>query len=423
MKLQRSCTAFRMVERTKIISADRNGSRRRWHILPILTVTQAGASLAALSFGPLAPFLQESFQITRAQVGLFSSSLYIGSILVSIPAGRLADRWGVRLLLLVGPGTMALLFFALSQTTSYRTACVLALFAGMGYGFINPATTKAIVYWFSAKGRATAIGIKQSGVTLGAAIAAAVLPASALALTLPRSVAIAGAAVLVPAVLCFLLYRDFPQNPVPQKAKDRADGGLMQVLTNRNIILLSLADCVWSSIQMSVSTYFVLYLKESLLFPVVLAGGYLAAAQMSAGIGRVFWGVVSDYLFQGRRKIVFAIIGAIATATTSGMIFLTKETPGWAVFAAAALIGVSVLGRHGVLIAFISESAGKASAGTAIGVSITISYIGIILGPPLFGYIVDSTRSYAAAWLGFGIASAFATALLFAIREKQHEAE
>ncbi len=71
---------------------DQTNVSYRWYILLILTVTQIGASLAALSFGPLAPFLQESFQISRAQVGLLTSSLYFGSILVSIPTGQLADR-------------------------------------------------------------------------------------------------------------------------------------------------------------------------------------------------------------------------------------------------------------------------------------------------------------------------------------------
>ena len=81
------------------------------------------------------------------------------------------------------------------------------MFAGMGYGVINPATAKAIMYWFSAKGRATAIGIKQSGVTIGGALAAALLPTLALALTWRTSLALLGAVILAVAVLCYLFYR------------------------------------------------------------------------------------------------------------------------------------------------------------------------------------------------------------------------
>ena len=393
----------------------------RWYILLVLTLTQIGASLAALSFGPLAPFLQDSLRISRAQVGLLTSSLYFGSILVSIPTGRLADRLGVRRLLLIGPACMAFFFFAFSRTDAYQTAWILALFAGMGYGVINPATAKAIMYWFSAKGRATAIGIKQAGVTIGAAIAAALLPTLALALTWRTSFFIVGAAVLGSATLCYLFYREFPGAALSEKGAPKADGGLLKVVANRNIILFSLVDSVWSSIQMSVSTYLVLYLKETLFYSVVLAGVYLAIAQMSAGLGRVLWGVISDHLFQSRRKIVLLIIGVITTMTTLGMTVLTKNTPGWLIFIVVIFIGLSVLGRHGVLITFVAELAGKELAGTAMGVSITITYIGIIIGPPLFGHIADITGSYGLSWLVFGIASALATVTLLLVQEKQKE--
>lgn len=393
----------------------------RSYILLVLTVTQIGASMAALSFGPLAPFLQNSLQITRAQVGLLTSSLYFGSILVSIPTGRLADRLGVRRLLLIGPAAMAFFFFLFSLVNTYPVAWLMALFAGMGYGVLNPATAKAIMCWFSAKGRATAIGIKQSGVTIGAALAAALLPTLAVALSWRTSLAVLGAVILAVAVLCYLFYREFPGAVPSAERPGHTDTGLVTVMTNRNIILFSLVDCVWSSIQMSISTYLVLYLKETLLFSVVLAGGYLAAAQVSAGVGRVAWGVISDLLFNSRRKIVLLIIGIITTITTMSMGALSTSAPDWLLFLIVLLMGFSVLGRHGLLITFVAELAGKKLAGTAMGVSITIIYVGIIIGPPLFGHIADRTHSYELSWLIFGSASALATAALLFVQEKRAE--
>ncbi len=408
-----------MVEPSDFDGVDYANASSRWTILLILTVTQIGASMAALSFGPLAPFLQNSLQITRAQVGLLTSALYFGSILVSIPTGRLADRMGVRRLLFFGPVTMALFFWAFSRADDYPLAWLMALFAGMGYGVINPVTAKAIMYWFSARGRATAIGIKQSGVTIGAALGAALLPTLALALTWQNSLAALGAVVFGLAVVCYFFYREFPGAAARGGRKRRGDKGLLIVMTNRNILLFSLVDCVWSSIQMSVSTYLVLYLKEALLYSVVLAGGYLAVAQMSAGVGRVAWGAISDLMFHSRRKIVLLLIGVITTITTLSMGALSTNTPGWLLFAVIALMGVSVLGRHGVLITFVAELAGKELAGTAMGVSITITYIGIIVGPPVFGHIVDKTQSYVLAWLVFGCASVLATAVFLLVQEKQ----
>ncbi len=405
-----------MVEQADNDGINPSDSSYRWLILVVLTVTQIGASVAALSFGPLAPFLQETLNMTRAQVGICTSSLYLGCILVAIPSGRLADRFGVRLVLLIGPAMMALFFLAISQSTSHQMLWVMALFAGMGYGVINPSTTKAIISWFSARGRATAFGVKQSGVTAGAAIAAIMLPSLCLSLGMRNAIFIVGIVVMVLAILCYALNRDVPLPTVVKDGKRDEGRGIRHVITNRNIILLSLANLLYSSLQLSVSTYLVLYLKEKLLISVVMAGTYLATAQLCAGGGRVVWGIISDHLFGGRRKIVLVIIGIITTVTTLAMAALTVNTPRWLLLVSVALIGLSVLGRHGVSMIFVAEMAGKELAGTASGVLATIAYMGIILGPPAFGHIVDTTGSYSIAWLIFGIASALATGILQLIR-------
>jgi sugar phosphate permease len=390
-------------------------SSYRWIILAVLTVTQTGASLAALSFGPLAPFLQETFSINRAQVGLLTSSLYMGSILVSIPSGRLADLLGIRQMLLVGPALMGLFFLAISRTGSYPLLWFLALCTGMGYGVINPATAKAIIYWFAARGRATALGVKQSGVTAGAALAAVMLPALALSFSLHTAIALVGIVILVLAFFCYALNRNFPV-ATPEKGVKGGARGLRHVFLDRNLMQASFADSLWSAVQLSVSTYLVLYLTENLAFPVVLAGTCLAVAQITAGGGRVVWGMISDHLFSGRRKIVLVLIGAITTFTTLAMILFTEKTPDWLLYANVALIGFSVVGRHGVTMAFIAELAGTELAGTATGVYVTIAYMGIIVGPPFFGYIVDTTGSYPLAWLIFGAASAVATGIMHLVK-------
>ena len=117
--------------------------------------------------------------------------------------------------------------------------------------------------------------------------------------------------------------------------------------------------------------------------------------------------------------IVLIIIGIITTVTTLAMAGLTVNTPKWLLWLTIGLIGLSVLGRHGVSIIFVAELAGKELAGTASGVFATIAYMGILIGPPVFGHIVDTTGSYSKAWLVFGIASALATVILFRIRTKE----
>jgi cyanate permease len=45
--------------------------------------------------------------------------------------------------------------------------------------------------------------------------------------------------------------------------------------------------------------------------------------------------------------------------------------------------------------------------------------MGILLGPPIFGHIVDTTGSYSLAWFIFGITSALALGILYLVQPQQ----
>src|SRR5262245_65893983 len=71
--------------------------KSRWPILALVTVAHALGALTALAVAPLAPFLLESLELTRVQAGLFLPAVYLGGVLMALPAGWFTDRLGVRL--------------------------------------------------------------------------------------------------------------------------------------------------------------------------------------------------------------------------------------------------------------------------------------------------------------------------------------
>jgi fucose permease len=70
-----------------------------WAMLALVTIAHALGSFSALAVAPLAPFLMDDLQLTRAQVGLFLPAAYLGGVVMSLPAGWLpiasacARRW------------------------------------------------------------------------------------------------------------------------------------------------------------------------------------------------------------------------------------------------------------------------------------------------------------------------------------------
>lgn len=377
------------------------------------------ASLVILSFGPLAPFLQEDLIISRAQIGLFTSTVYAGTLFLGAICGWLVDRFRVRRFLLLGPGLVGLFFVGLSHAPSYGVALLFVFLGGVGYVFVNPSAAKALIHWFPLRSRATAIGIMKSGVPAGGAVGAAVLPSLALILGWRNALTSVAVAVIVFGAIAMTLYRDERSSRESTEASVPGLRQLRQVLTNRNILLLGGLGTVFSGVQLSISTYLILFLKEAVRLPVVMAGTYLTVASLSGIAGRILWGVISDRAFGGQRKIVLSIIGFLIAAIAISISFLFATAPWWLLYLMVAILGFCAFGWTTVFITFLSELGGRDQAATAVGFGIALCSLGVIFGPPLFGYIVDTTHSYTVAWSVFGICVALGGGLMMLIREQR----
>jgi MFS family permease len=140
-------------------------------------------------------------------------------------------------------------------------------------------------------------------------------------------------------------------------------------------------------------------------------------------IGRVGWGVASDRIFAGRRKIVLLIIGLLSVVVMAALSVLTRQVPLYLLLLIVFLAGLSIVGYQGVSYALIGELAGTTRTGAAMGLMITINAAAATLGTPLFGYIVDQTGSYAVAWRTLAGAIAFGCAglILFLKETRQNQ--
>ena len=68
---------------------------------------------------PSRPLIREDLGLSVTQAGSFLSAYYIGPVLISLPAGWLADRWGVRGAMILGQGLIAIGLFAAAAAPSF----------------------------------------------------------------------------------------------------------------------------------------------------------------------------------------------------------------------------------------------------------------------------------------------------------------
>jgi predicted MFS family arabinose efflux permease len=275
------------------------------------------ANVGPLGLPSIAPLVREDLGLSVAQAGSFLSAYYTGAALMSLPAGWLSDRSGVKIVMALGQAVIAAGLLAAAAAPGYLLVSAALVLAGAGYGTLNPTTSKAVLLWFPRRQRATVLGLKQMGFPLGGAVGAATLPAVALWLGWRGAVAAAALVVALLAGATLLAYRD-PADPA-EAAGSGGASSLGEVLASRDLWRVALATMVFAGVQTAFLGFLVLYLGDVLGLPLTTAAGYLALAQVAGMAGRVGFGIVSDRLLGGRRLVVLLVAGLGSGASSRGL--------------------------------------------------------------------------------------------------------
>jgi nitrate/nitrite transporter NarK len=270
--------------------------------------------------------------------------------------------------------------------------------AGFGFSVLNPSTGKAVIEWFPPQGRGLAMGIKQTGLTLGGLTAAMALPPLALASGWQRALAVAGGLALLAAVLVLAAYRTPALAPTPRAATWPRLADLGPFLRRRGVLVVLVSGLALSTAQSSVLAYLALYTKETFAVSAVAAGQVMALAQLGGTASRLAWGAISDRFFGGRRRpgvVASALIGAGAYALFAAGAAL----PVGALVPLAFVAGAGAFGWVGLYFTLVAEIGGARYAGLLTGVAVAFAWSGVLVGPPVFGVLLESTGSYRWPWL------------------------
>lgn len=357
----------------------------------------------------MAPLIRTELDLTAGQFGLFVSAYYGAQMCCAFPAGALADRVGVGRSLVVAMLILACAGIALSQVNSMPLALLAMAFMGLGYSIVNPATARGVLNWFPPKYRATAMGVKQTGVPVGGVLAAS---GGVLATVLGwRYVLIIAAAFTVANVLLLL-----PLLRIPRKA--RGNGPLLpwrelqRVIAQRDIRIFGNVNTLLQIGQGNFFAYLTLFLRDVGQTSQTFASLCLGLAQLTSAGGRIGWGVLCDRLFLGRRSTLVMMISAVAAVGLMAMVLISPANVHVLAILLSAILGATIAAYAGLTLTIASEASPPERAGTTVGFNLMMVSFGGVIGPPLFGYAMDYLGGYTAGWLLTGALVAVALYLL-----------
>jgi sugar phosphate permease len=324
----------------------------RWIILALITFPMSSARRRN-GINTLAHSIK-GLGLSRAQVGLFFSAFYLAMTGASFGAGWLADRWGVRNTTMQGHFFVGICIIAAAAAPSFAWVFASFFLAGLGYSFLNPASTIGVMAWFHRDERATAMGTKQTGGPAGGVLAAVLAPSLVLIIGWRGALAALGVINVLFAFVFSSSWREAPQGVADSSEPESAASAEPSARIYRALLPVSVATAIYLVGQMVLITYVPLYLKDAMGFSAYWSSQALALTQGGAMIGRVGWGVVSDRLFGGQRKVVLLLIGSLSALLVTALSFLGRES---SYTSAADLIsrGVCLVGYQGVSYALIGE--------------------------------------------------------------------
>ena len=385
-----------------------------WVILFLFIVSQIVLSMGEIGWGPLAPFLKEALSLTDAHIGIISSVLFFSNAISAFLAGISVDRYGVRKNFLLWLGITGVPIFLIGFFhQSYLLLVVLVAISGLGYGMGNPVAVKGLYTWFDPRTRATAVGVRQAAVPLGGTITGILAVYVAQKLSWFMVPGIIGALSILMLGIAFFAYKEPPLVSPSTVKKEKGEWrvGFKELYSNRKLNSMCIIMALFGVGQGTITTFLTLYLYESLNYDLLLAGSLFSLTMIGGGVGRVLWGIISDRLFR-RREPVLLIIAILATMTVTATALWSSNWPVWLFSVPAFLLGFLGIGWNALALVLVVELSGVSRAGTAVGLASTISWVGLAIGPPVFGYIV-TLSSYFYSW--FFVAGAYFVATLLCI--------
>ena len=369
----------------------------RWVVLGV--GSGATAALAAVQGGlpSIAPAIQDAFDLSLVQVTAVFTAFAIGTVVTLLAWGVLSDRRSERLVIAVGLGVGALAMLAAARSNGYVALLAWMALAGMLGSAGIAASGRAVFGWFPRSERGLALGIRQTAVPAGAALASFTLPPLASAAGVDAALYALAGFMLVAAVAAAIWLREGPRiesaaPPAPDAARDP------------RIWRLSAASSLMIIGQIGVTSLLVLYLYTERDWSAAHAALALACVQVGAAVARVSagrWSDLRDERIEPFRRLAAVAGGLLLGASIGGPTAVPLLLAG----------GVAAMSWNGLSFTAAAEISGRHQAGKAMGIQNTAMRV-VAAGVPVGLGALASAVSWHAVFAVMGFTPLVARALL-----------
>jgi len=348
--------------------------------------------------GPVLPVFADQFGVGTAMIGLTLSTFALARLILNVPLGVLADRYGRRMLLISGPPVTAVGMIGSGFSQDIVQLLAWRFVAGAGSAMYMTGAQIYLADISTPENRARFIGTNQGALLLGVSIGPGVGGLIAEFWGLRAPFYVVGLAALVATVYAYIRLPETRDQALAQAAEDAAararDGEpepprsrvWLAMITSRDFVAVSLV---------TMSIFFTRTAARQTLLPLLVAARF----DFSAGtIGLLFTAMafLNMILIAPAAWLAdtFGRKWAIVPSgfTTVGGLLLVGYAPNVPLLLIGSMIlalGTSIAGPAPA--AYAADIAPPHLRGLAMGLYRSSGDIGFMIGPPLLGALADAT--------------------------------
>lgn len=352
--------------------------------------------------GALAVQVREELRFDEAGQGLTVAAFFGTAALSSAAAGRVAERLGPAMAMRVAAGLAAVSLLSVAvvaRSLALLLACLVV--GGLANAMAQPATNLFLARRVPASKLGLAFGVKQSAIPMATLLGGLAVPAIALTVGWRW-------AYVLGAVAAGLLVVVDPGGSASAPATERGARRGAQDTAFRPLVLLAVGVGLGAAAAGTLGSF--------LVSGAVAEGmgegtaGLLASGCSAAGVAtRLRLGVLADR--RGGRHLR-VVAGLMASGTIGFGLLAVGSTAG---LVAGALLAYVLGWTWPGLFNLAIVRSNPGAPGAATGITQTGTYVGAVLGPLVFGAVVEGS-GYPVAWVGSGAVAAVGALAILAGR-------